>query len=128
MRQFCKELTKAGKNVILITDNPKVAEPRLPWYVTFCQINGITPNAEAVSCTEEAYFQYNKRALAAMNQLEQDGLCKVIHLEHHLFKNGCFHVLTEDNSLLMYDTNHLMILGSMRLFEKIKADLVPLLR
>lgn len=123
LKRFCEEVRKTGKKLILITDTPTLPEPRLPWYMTFCNINGITPRRDVVMCTEETYLKLNQRAITAMKKLECEGLCHVIHVEPFLFRQGIFNSMSDDGFLLMYDENHITTYGSMYYAQKIKDQL-----
>lgn len=123
LRRFCEEIRKLNRKLILITDNPTLPEPNIFWYITFCKINNIPPKKEVATCTEEEYYRFNGRALAAMKQLEQEGLCHVVHVEPYLFKDGVFNVVKEDGSIRMYDKNHLTTDTAVEYIQKMKKEL-----
>ena len=128
LRQFCEEIRRLEKKLVLITDNPTIQESHVMWYATFCRINGINPRKEAVECTEESYYKYNGRAIAALEQLEKEGLCNLVHVEPHLFTNGVFKSITPDGELLMHDQDHLTHYGSIYYSQKLKHKLIELLK
>ncbi len=128
VRRFCEEIRKLGKKLVLITDNPTLQESRIHWYGTFCRINGLTPRKEAVECSEEAYYQYNGRAIAALEQLEREGLCNLVRVEPYLFRNGVFNAFGPEDTLLMYDKDHLSDAGAIYFSIKMQEQLHKHLR
>lgn len=123
LRRFCEEIRKLNRKLILITDNPTLPEPKVSWYVTFCRINNIAPRKEVITCSEEAYYRYNKRALKAMDALEKEGLCHVVHVEPYLFENGIFNLIKDDGSIRMYDEHHLTTDTAVEYIQKMKKEL-----
>ena len=128
LRRFCEEIRKMGRKLILITDNPTLQESQIVWYATFCRINGISPRKEAVECTEEEYYQYNGRALAALEQMEKEGLCHLVHVEPHLFQNGVFKAIHDENNIHMYDKDHFSDEGAVYYATKMHEQLGLLLK
>ncbi len=128
VRRFCEEIHRLGKKLVIITDNPTLLEPRVEWYTTFCSINGIPPRKEAIECTKESYYEYNGRAITALEQLEKEGLCILVRVEPHLFTNGVFKAVTPDGELLMHDKDHLTAHGSIHYTQKFKNKLTELLK
>lgn len=127
-RRFCEEIRKLGKKLVLITDNPSLKEGRVSWYATFCRINGIKPRPEAVECTEKEYYAYNGRAIAALEQLEKEGLCHLVRIEPHLFQNGIFKAVRDDKTLFMFDKDHITHDASIWFARKMKEPLCRFLK
>lgn len=123
LRRFCEEIRKLNKKLVFITDNPVIPEPRVSWYITFCRINNMPPRKDVISCTEEKYYQFNERALSALQQMEQEGFCHVVHVEPHLFERGIFHVMKEDGAIRMYDEHHLTTDTAVEYIQKMKNEL-----
>lgn len=123
VRRFCEEIQKMGRKLVLITDNPTLKDSRVLWYATFCRINGITPHKEVMECTEKEYYEYNGRAIAALEQLEKEGLCHLVRVEPHLFKDGVFKAITDDGTALMHDENHLTTEGALFYCRKMQEQL-----
>lgn len=127
VRALCKELKQMGKEVIIMTEVPIMnAYYPLGW-VRQCLIFGRSAEDAPLECSEAAYDKRCARSLAFLQQLEKEGLCRLLHLEKPLRAEGIMKGVREGRTLY-YDDDHLNADGAVYMMQQLKEDFLNLLR
>lgn len=91
LREFCKRVKLCDKNIVLVTDNPKVptATPlrdlgsHLMWHQR-------KPLPTGLQCKREDYEKLNGAFNEGMDKMEDEGICHVLHRENAFFTSDTF--------------------------------------
>ncbi|MDO4817875.1 MAG: acyltransferase family protein, partial [Akkermansia sp.] len=127
MRAFLLRLRACGKRVVLLTDNPTFDRVKSPseYIRKHCWL-GVPLEEEILSCTLQEYERDNGRINSYMDRLEQEGLCRVVHLEKVFFKDGTAHYI-QDGVQLYDDQHHLTYAGAIMAIESVEEELQKIL-
>lgn len=127
MRAFLMRLRACGKRVVLLTDNPTFDRVKNPgqYIRKHCWL-GAPLDEEMLSCTSREYERDNGRINSYMDRLEQEGLCRVVHLEKVFFKDGIAHYI-QDGVQLYDDQHHFTYAGAIMAIESVEVELQKIL-
>lgn len=127
LKELCQRLSKSGKKVVLLTDNPKIAAANPKQYVFGQRLNGAKSfDAPAYCCTKEQYERQNRDFMYIAERLEREGHCRLIRLGEALLQDGTFTCM-KGNKLMMKDSHHLTPLGGLVAVRLIENDILQAL-
>ena len=128
LRSYIKRIRDCGVNVVLFTDTPYFGKTDNPvQYVKKHVMLNMPWDKEMLSCTKEEYDQRNKSINDYLEQMAQEKLCDVVHLEKGFFGNGaasCY----RDGVFYARDQHHLTPRGALKALEAVEEELDSLLR
>lgn len=126
---FCKRMQKAGKQVAIINQVPVIQQPNFDicHYVNKQLLFRKEPDKHIISVSRPEYDQYAGDVNRILLQLEEQGLCTILHQETSLLESGqmCAY---EQGKLMMRDCSHLTYEGARKALRGMKAQLQQLLR
>lgn len=126
LRNFCIEMNKIGKNVIILADTPSIKEKN-PLKIRRKKIlynDSLPIDYSRTECTLEQYIEENKKTFETFDKLEQENLCTILRPHTSLFDNGVFSAL---DSPILGDTNHLTGYGARKALEALVPKLKDIL-
>lgn len=129
LRNVLLRLQEMGRDVYVFTDSPAIPEKNpltvLKSHVMFHPEQDLP---ESMTCTQEQYNKANYYILPILQELEEEGLCTILHREKDCFPNGVFRAV-ENGKAFMLDDNHLTadgILYTLRGLEShLKSIILP---
>lgn len=128
LRTYIKRIQDCGVKVVVFTDTPffgKIENP-IQYVKKHVMLNAPVDESE-LSCTIEEYNQRNKSINDYLEQMAQEQLCAVVHLEKGFFENGaasCY----RDGVFYARDQHHLTPRGALKALEAVEEELDSLLR
>ena len=129
LREFCKQVKSCGKEVIILGPLPDFAGNKILSYARWLNRKGLPTEAEhpAYICHEKDFTARFDCEIAALNQLQAEGLCHILHPAAHMFTNGICKAI--DGGVIVYkDANHITGVGAATVLRKLLPDLLPLLQ
>lgn len=129
LRAYCRRVQELGRELVIVAPGPEL-EPagNLPLRHINSKFLLHRPiPAETVSMTPEHYQERNAEIIAALERIEKEGLCRLLHLAPALFPNGETYTCHAEGELLMRDTNHLTPAGATRIMRALLPRLRELL-
>ncbi len=129
LREFCKQVKSCGKEVIILGPLPDFSGSKTLSYARWLNRKGLPAEAEqpAYICHEKDFTPRFARETATLNQLQNEGLCHVLHPAAHMFNNGVCKAI--DDGVIQYkDANHITCEGAASVLRKLLPDLLPLLK
>lgn len=129
LREFCEQVKSCGKEIIILGPLPDFTGNKILSYARWLSRKGLPAEAEHPSyiCHEKDFTARFAREIAALNQLQAEGLCHVLHPAAHMFTNGVCKAI--DDGVIMYkDANHITGAGAEAVLRKLLPELLPLLQ
>lgn len=127
LRTYIKQIKDCGVKVVVFTDTPFFGSIANPVQYVKKHVMLKTPIDEGeLSCTQEEYNQGNKSINDYLEQMAQEKLCDVVHLEKGFFRNGaasCY----RDGVFYARDQHHLTPRGALKALEEVEEELDSLL-
>lgn len=120
LERFCLKLQEAGKNVVVMTEVPPIAEEHPYGYVSRAAATGKPINYDRLECSEKAYSERCGRQYGTLKELENKGFCKLICVEQAAFEQGVWKAV-QGNKVYMKDDDHVSPLGAVYLARKQKS-------
>lgn len=122
LRDFLILLKKMGKRTIIITQLPLICEESIARYIRRCKRLGEYPDESRISCNIEQFNSINSSIDPVLRCFEQEGLCRLVHLENKLLQEGKIYGY-KDGFIYYHDATHLNPLGSMQFVESMQDEL-----
>lgn len=138
-RDFIRKLRALNKEVIILTDVPEVMNRDTPHagkiaglldtavYVRKQVVLGKDIDMTRLQISKSQYEEYNKCATQVLNQLVEDNLVRVLHIENHIFQSNHFSFY-QNGKLLYSDSHHLSPIGAAQVVRACKEEISRLLR
>lgn len=136
LRAFCEDLRTIGKKVVIWGPLPVFESAKMVTYARWLKRHGyeLRSRHPEFICTRAAYDAEFGKMNALLDELERDGLCRVLHpAEECLFRrdgeNGeeCCRAL-DDGQINFKDRNHISVGTSLRIIHMMRGQLQELLR
>lgn len=127
IRSYMLKIRDCGKRIIILTDVPRFTKIKDPveYFVKHRMLQA--PMDESLFiCTKEEYDEMNGDLNALFDTLEDEGVCKTIHLENVFFHNGPAHYYSGD-TLYFRDQHHLSPKGADMVLRAVEEQLSKLL-
>lgn len=119
LKDFCLSLRRIGKQVVVMTEVPPIAEDTPLEYLTKAYTTGHAVDQSRLVCTPERYEAVCGRQRDTLRHLERMGLFRLISIESAAFADGAWNAL-HNNMVLMKDDDHVSAGGAMWLTTKTK--------
>lgn len=135
LRAFCEDLRTIGKKVVIWGPLPVFESAKTVTYARWLKRHGYELRSQHPEfiCTRAAYDAEFGKMNALLDELERDGLCRVLHpAEECLFRrdgeNGeeCCRAL-DDGQINFKDRNHISVGTSLRIVHLLRGQLRELL-
>lgn len=126
MRKFIAAMKETGKQVVVMSCVPELPTRQPLRSYRYAQRFGAQAHMENLRYPLSAYTEQMADCNRFLEGLEKEGLCRVLHIEDVLFKDGVFDVF-QDGYLLMDDTSHLAPYGAEQVAERCAPVLLELL-
>lgn len=127
IRSYMLKIRDCGKRVIILTDVPRFTKIKDPvgYFVKHKMLQA--PVDESLfTCTREAYDEMNGDLNTLFDRLEDEGVCKTIHMENVFFQNGTASFF--NGPMLLYkDQHHLTAQGADMALHAVEDQLRKLL-
>lgn len=127
LKDFLVLLKKMGKKTIIITQLPLIREESIARYVRRCKRIGQHPDESKISCNIQQFNSINGSIDTVLRSFEQEGLCRLVHLESKLLQEGKIYGY-KDGLIYYHDSEHLNPLGSMQFVEAMQDELNAVLK
>ena len=127
---FCTRMQKAGKRVAVVSQVPVIPKPNydICHYVNKRLLRGEQPEPAEICVERDVYEQYACDVNRILSELEEQGLCTVLHQEASLFdKDGKLYAY-ENGELFMRDCSHLTYAGAKKALPGMLPKLQELLQ
>lgn len=131
LRGFCEDIRAIGKKVVIWGPLPSFASGKMVGYARWLNRHGyeLCSRHPEFICTRAAYEAEFGRMNTLLDELERDGLCRVLHpAEDCLFRRDelsgeevCRAV--ENGNIYYRDKNHLSVAGSLRVARQLEEQL-----
>lgn len=126
LASFCERLQAIGKQVVFLTTAPSVASAKPLRQIRKNIILGRPANSSNIISTTKQYEQENGNDLKSLQELEDRGLCRVLHQETPLLRTGCMKSYY-NGQILHWDWDHLTSAGSILTVQNMKDEILALL-
>lgn len=127
LRGFCEDLRAIGKKVVIWGPLPFFEGNKMVTYARWLHLHGHPLRAQhpAFLCTRAAYEAKFAPVNALLDEMERDGLCRVLHpAERYFYRNGTDVCRAVDDGAIIYkDHNHISVDASLKIAEELKEDL-----
>ncbi|MCQ2372201.1 MAG: acyltransferase [Akkermansia sp.] len=128
LKTYFKRIKACGVKIIVFTDAPSFKKIGNPVQYVKKHVRLKAPlNEEDLSCTLEEYNRQNKSINDFLEQMAEEKICSVVHLEQGFFKNGAARCYSE-NVFYTRDQHHLTPRGALKALEGVEEELDSLLR
>ncbi len=127
IRDLCAEFRGMGKKVILMTEVPQMNVKYPIGFVRQGLIFGRSEEDMGIECSAADYDERCTRSLCALQQMETDGLCRLLHSEKTLRADGVMRGICQGRTLY-YDDNHLNTAGAAFIMRALKDDFLQLMQ
>ncbi len=136
-KEFCLQIKKAGKHVVIITPTPVFSEfennaqlGKGEDYIQWKKMRGedVCLNGDdAFVITKEEYMNFNAEIFELLSQLEREGYCQLLHIEQGIFQNGHFHGL-HNRLLFCRDKTHITPAASIKIMQNVADEFESIIR
>lgn len=134
VREFCEQLKGIGKKVVIFTSVPTLQAPssRLLSVKPIVYHRWLARHGKSVEkegdffCTRSRYEEDEGRMVKALEQMEADGLCTVLHPERYLLQGGQCTALQE-GQVIYLDSNHLNATGAIQVMRYLRPEMEKIL-
>lgn len=127
LREMCLALREAGKSVVLVSDTPTIACGFPQREVQRHILRGAkVEGLDSLICSAAVYEKDNADILHTLQDLEEEGLCTVLHREENFFPPDRLSVYSHPE-LLFRDSHHLTEKGALMSISRQRAELRALL-
>lgn len=114
LREFCRRMQRCGKQVVFTTPTPWISQRNigrlLRWKCRYAQLN---PEVATVHLSREEYDQKAQPMIDLLEELQREGLCRLLHVEEAFFTDGVFEPVWE-GQVMLTDDHHLSIDGAVK--------------
>lgn len=129
LRRFCNDLKRMGKNVVLINPGPCYLKYELltkcDSYVSMRNRRekpiDLSISDDPAVISHDEYLSRNTEVLSLFEELEKQQICRVLHIENGIFREGNFSLYMHD-CLYMHDGIHLTPRGSIYIMDGVKEE------
>lgn len=123
IRDYFVRIRDCGVKILVFADVPRFYKISNPLsYVSKHTMLNAPLDEELFICTKEEYNAHNKKVNDCLAQMEEEGICKVVHLEKFFFKDGPAR-LYKDGIFYFRDTNHMTPVGAVKALEAVEEEL-----
>lgn len=137
-KEFCKQVQKTGKNVVILTPTPVFMDfedaallGRGEDYVHWRNQRGYmidSKNGEdPFVITEKEYMEFNADVFNMLCKLESEGYCKLLHIEQGIFREGNFSGL-QNGKLYCRDKAHVTPAGAIFIMKGVADQFEKIIR
>lgn len=113
LRELCKQLKSIGKQVILVTDVPRIStESPLRKIAAYRMWHTSNNYPKDLICDRNEYFKTDAAFNYEMDKMEKDGICQVLHREDAFFTANTFCAYNKE-ILTHRDSHHLTQAGAL---------------
>ena len=138
VREFCTQLNKIGKHVVILTPSPVFSDfiDRADLgtggeYMQWRKLRGWeidpTHGQDPFVITKEEYTTFNTEVFRMLNRLEEEGYCKLLHIERGIFKEGHF-CGVHNNTLYCRDKTHITPAASIYIMQGVADEFARIIQ
>lgn len=138
VREFCTQLNKIGKHVVILTPSPVFSDFDNSAYLgtggSYVQWRkwrdweiDPTDGQDPFIITNEEYTTFNTEVFRLLNRLEEEGYCKLLHIERGIFKEGNF-CGVHNNTLYCRDKTHITPAASIYIMQGVADEFARIIQ
>lgn len=123
IRDYFVRIRDCGVKILVFSDVPRFYKISTPLsYISRHAMLNAPLDEELFICTKDEYDAHNKAVNDCLARMEEEGICKVVHLEKFFFKDGPAR-LYKDGIFYFSDTHHMTPVGAVKALEEVEEEL-----
>ncbi|MDO4220861.1 MAG: acyltransferase family protein [Akkermansia sp.] len=126
IRSYIQQIRACGKRVVVLTDIPSYKDFDPKSYISIQMMMHEPLDERKITCTKEEYDGMNEEINDFFDQMEREGICRVVHLENVFFKDGPARAY-RDGVLYYNDPHHLTLQGARMVLGAVENQLREIL-